>query len=425
MEKLTQGVARYKVSILIFLIFQGFIFVTWTPLDRGDLNVALSMVGAIPMQKPYGDYKVIASAIQYHEQGGNPYETNEYDFQGRTYNYPSFWLKFPFLGFEDQQIKYVYIVFATCFSLGLALLFWRDSNPHWYGYMPFIFSPPVFLVLERSNYELVVFFIVVLAIWIGRKSEARILGWVSGSLLYLTTVLKLFPVFAFVVFVRDSWRRTFLYLVPFAVLSVAYVVISRESLKLVHEHTPWNLFLSFGISVIPNNLSELISKDSVMLPTYLLMVAWIVAIAFVVLGYLKGKKPWELEGKEAYDSHLFRAAAAIFIAVYLMGSNSDYRLIFLLPTLPFVFRLLREDTENRSLHRIYLILLFVCMWMSEGNLLWRMDNFGRNSVLYLNELSCWGLLLYCIWMQFKLLPDFVRHVIYRESATSESGSGIM
>ena len=282
--------SRYKISILIFLIFQSFVFVTWTPLDRGDLNVALSAVGVVPMSVPYTDYKVIASAIQYKEQGGNPYETGDFDVEGRKYNYPSYWLKFPVLGFEDHQIKYVYIVFATCFSLGLGLVFWRDPNPHWYGYLPFIFSPPVFLVLERSNYELVVFLLVVLAIWICCRSEKYSRGWIGAFLLYFATILKVFPVFGFLVFVRESWKRTLLFLIPFAILSAAYFVISRESLKLVHENTPWSLFLSFGINVLPYNLAELISKEAVLLPVYLLALAWVVAIVFIVLGYLDGKQ---------------------------------------------------------------------------------------------------------------------------------------
>ena len=59
---------KIKVSILIFMIFQGVVFVTWTPLDRGELNVALSAVGVVPMSVPYTDYKVIASPCMIRSQ---------------------------------------------------------------------------------------------------------------------------------------------------------------------------------------------------------------------------------------------------------------------------------------------------------------------------------------------------------------------
>ena len=130
-----------------------------------------------------------------------------------------------------------------------------------------------------------------------------------------------------------------------------------------------------------------------------------------------------LKNKQGYDAYLFRGSAVIYIAVFLMGSNFDYRLIFLLPTLPFVFRMIREDIEGRSLHRIYLILLFVSMWASEGNLLWRLDDFRRSTILIFNEVSCWGLLFYCIRMEFRLLPDYIRQIIYREAPVADAGGG--
>lgn len=409
-----ENLSRYRVSIFIFFIFQGFIFATWMPLDRGDLNTALSAVGAVPMKSPYGDYKVIASAIQYYEQGGNPYETGEFDFEGRKYNYPAYWLKFPALGLEDEQMKYMYLLFATLFSLGVMLVFWRDKSVAWYGFLPFVFSPPVFLLLERCNYEMVVFFLVVLAIWICCRNDRLSSGWVGGLLLYLATVLKVFPVFGFLVFVRGSWKRTFMFLIPFAILSAGYFAYSREYIKMVHENTPWSLYISFGINVIPNNLAEWISKDSVMLPVYLLAFAWVVAAGFIIYGYMGARQPWPIHNKLGYDAFLFRGSAAIFIAVYLMGSNFDYRLIFLIPTLPFVFRMLREDTSGKKSHVLYLVCLFLAMWVNEANLLWRLNAPVRSTIIIINELICWGLLFYCIQMQFKLLPDYLRQVIYRE-----------
>ena len=415
MDTRTTNTSKIRVSLFIFFVFQSALFLTWVPLDRGYLNEGLSALGVVPMSLPYGDYKVIASAIQYYEVGGNPYETGRFDFAGRKYNYPSYWLKMPFLGFENHNLKYVYIVFATLFSLGLGLVFWCDKNTAWYGYLPFIFSPPVFLALERCNYELVVFFLVVLAIWTCLRSSGYASSWIGGSILLFATVLKVFPVFGFFIFVRSSWKRTLIFLAPFAVLSAVYFVYSRPYLKLVHENTPWSQFLSFGINVIPLNVSKWISEESEMLPVYLLAVAWLIAAVFNLSGYFLGKKALFPEGVDAYDAYLFRGAAAIYISVYLMGSNFDYRLIFLIPTLPFIFRMLRENQTSRWSYMLYLVMMVSAFWLSEANLLWRYHTFYRSTVLLINELCCWGLLLQCIILQFKLLPEFVKEIIYRPS----------
>lgn len=422
MEDRLKNLTKIRVSIFIFFIFQSAIILTWFPLDRGELNPALSAVGAIPMGKPYGDYKVIASAIQYYEQGGNPYETGRFDFAGRKYNYPAYWLKFPILGVENHNLKYVYIVFATLFCIGVGLVFWGDKTKFWYGYFPFLFSPPVFLGLERCNYELIVFFLVVLAVWVCCRGPGMGRSWVGGSILYLATILKVFPVFGFLIFVRESWKRTLLFLIPFGILSAAYFVYSRPYLKLVHENTPWSQYISFGINVIPFNVSKWIAPESEVMQVYLLGVAWLTALAFILLGYVKGKKALKISGMESYDAYLFRAAAVIYIAVYLMGSNFDYRLIFLLPTLPFVFRMLREDPNGHWIHTLYLICMFIGMWMSEINILWRADFYMRSAVLMINELSFWIVLFYCIRMQFKLLPAYIREIIYREQSAPSMDS---
>jgi hypothetical protein len=155
---------------------------------------------------------------------------------------------------------------------------------------------------------------------------------------------------------------------------------------------------------------------------YLLGAAWLTALAFILVGYVKGKQALKVSGLESYDSYLFRAAAVIYIAVYLMGSNFDYRLIFLIPTLPFVFRMLREDPNGRWIHTLYLGCMFIGMWMSEINILWRADFYMRSTVLMVNELSCWVVLYYCIRMQFTLLPTYVREIIYREQPTLNNES---
>ncbi|MCB1120714.1 MAG: DUF2029 domain-containing protein [Verrucomicrobiae bacterium] len=419
MASLKNFAAQQRVSLFIFFIVQSVIFITWAPLDKGKLNPALSFVGAVPMSLPYGDYKVIASAIQYHELGGNPYENGIFDFAGRKYNYPAYWLEMPFLGFDQAQIKYVYIVFATLFAIGLSLAFWNDRTKAWYSYLPFIFSPPVFLALERCNYELIVFFLVVLAVWICFRSRSHIAGWIGGGMMYLATVLKVFPVFGFIIFVRDSWKKTFLFLTPFAILSAAYFAYSRPYLKLVHENTPWSQFLSFGLNVLPFNIAKWIAPESKVLPVYFLALAWLLAAVMILIGFRQGKRKLPGDGTGVYDAALFRGASCIYIAVFLMGSNFDYRLLFLLATLPFIFRMLREDTMRRSVYTMYLGCMLVGMWFSEANLLWRYNTFGRSFVLALNELCCWGLFFISVLLQFQLLPPFLREIIYRESAGSK------
>lgn len=321
----------------------------------------------------------------------------------------------PFLGLEQEDIKYVYLAFASLFAMGVALVFWKDKTKHWYAYLPFIYSPPVLLCLEWCNYELIVFFTVVLSIWICLKSTGYLRDGLAGAVMLLATCLKLFPVFGFYIFVRHSIKKSLFLLVPFALLTLLYLIINKPYIELVRENTPWSPYISFGVPVLPNNIAMAIDKSAVMLPAYLILVAWVLVAVCFIVGYKLACEGLPDSLIESYEAKLFRGTIAIFIGCYLLGSNFDYRLIFLIPALPFIFRLLREGTIAKWIPSSFLALMFVAMWLTEANLISRDDARIFYPVLYINEICCWLLLTFSIYFQFRLLPNFIRKIIYPNS----------
>ena len=113
------------------------------------MNHIFRAVGAVPFSIPYADFKVIASGIQYYQEGGDPYRSREFDYRGRFYNYLPFWLHMPFLGLEQEDIKYVYLAFASLFAMGVALVFWMNSQ----------YGETVLVLNELANWS--IFFVLV------------------------------------------------------------------------------------------------------------------------------------------------------------------------------------------------------------------------------------------------------------------------
>jgi hypothetical protein len=397
------------VSLCVFLIFYGAVLITWGPLSRGELNPALTDLGVIPMPKPFADYRVIASAIQFNEAGGDPYRDNRFDFLARTYNYPPLWLHFPFLGVSDESITYVYLCFASFFSLGLFFLFWNDKTKYWYFYFVFLFSPPVFLALERCNYELMVFFLVVLAIRLSHRSKGVSHNILAGSTLLLATMLKIFPVFGLAIFLRESWKRSLTYMIPFGLLSIVYFYSIKPYLALIHVNTQWSQYLSFGVNVVPYYLSLHYWNN---FAVYFLAAAWLVVIAFLFLAYRSGSTTMPGSDVDGYDTRLFRVGGIIYIATFLMGNSFDYRLIFLLPTLPWIFRMIRLDSSGRLGYLSYLGCLATLFWLNDLATIFRTNPPFTKIVFFLNEAAGWGTLYGVLVFQFKLLPDFIRKEIY-------------
>ena len=407
-----------RVAIIIFLVVQFSVLLSWAPLGKGDLNPYLKAIGVVPLHVPFGDFRTISAGIPFYEAGEDPYTDGRYDFMGREFNYPPIWLKLSFLGVSPEAVSYVYFAFATLFSIALLLLFWRTDYRYWYLCFLFIFSPPILLAMERCNNDLLMFFLIVTGIWIGRNSVSKVQNWLCGTLLLIATILKVFPVFAYIIFLKKNWKSSFLFLGPFGVICAAYFVSIKPVLGLIKQNTPWSLFLSFGVNVVPKFFSKTFPDILIFQGSLLLILAWVIAAVGIFLGYWIGKRALPSELEYDYNMTLFRAGGAIYVAVFLLGSSYDYRLMFLLLTLPFVFRTVFYEGVNRTFFVSYLIAMAVAFWVNEASAhLW----FGgslTNVGLLLNEAANWVLFIMIVTTQFQLLPAFVRSLIYKDSELS-------
>ena len=417
-ENASQSLKSLFVPVVIFMVVQATVLLTWAPLGKGDLNPYLSAIGVVPLQVPFGDFRTISAGVQFVEQGGDPFVDGKYDFMGREFNYPPIWLKFSFLGMSPEAVSYVYFTFASLFSIALMLLFWRETNRAWPVYFLFIFSPPVILALERCNNDLFIFFLIVLAVWIGKSSASRIQNWVAGSLLFLATVLKVFPVFAFYMFLRRSWKDTLMILLPFGLACAAYFVSIKPTLDLIHENTPWGIYLSFGVNVIPSFLADKYPESSFCQGAFPLALMWAIACLGLLAGLLLGKKRPLIHGSEGYEAVLFRTGAAVYIFVFLMGSNYDYRLMFLLLTLPFSFQMVSTEPAQRPWFLCYLVTMFIAVWVNEAAAYHWSGGVLMEAGFLLNELASWVVFFMLVITQFRMLPDFFRKIVYRNSAVS-------
>jgi hypothetical protein len=83
-------------------------------------------------------------------------------------------------------------------------------------------------------------------------------------------------------------------------------------------------------------------------------VGWLIVLECWIAGALAAaygwKKLWQANGPETnpINLELFTAFGAMYAFTYAIGSNWDYRLILLIPTLPYVMEMAR-----RSVHRAW------------------------------------------------------------------------
>ena len=143
-------------------------------------------------------------------------------------------------------------------------------------------------------------------------------------------MIKLYPIFAFGVFLRRGRRRAveaaLAVLVPFT----AYVFLTLDDLELIREKMTRSVFLSWGASVLPMELGISGGAETLFVVTGLV----ICLAASVGLAVLWRKRPSEAPHDGGRRLDAFWIGAGVYLGTFAVGSNFNYKLICLIFIVP-------------------------------------------------------------------------------------------
>ncbi|MBM3263562.1 MAG: hypothetical protein FJY97_09100 [candidate division Zixibacteria bacterium] len=108
----------------------------------------------------------------------------------------------------------------------------------------------------------------------------------------------------------------------------------------------------------------------------------------------------------------FRMGSGIYIGTFLLGSNCDYRLVFLLFTIPHIIYFMKYFSGYVS--RISKMLVFAIV-ISTWHLFWSqffsLFPFGRESAYVLEECMNWLIFFGLIYLVSYSAPDWIKSTI--------------
>jgi hypothetical protein len=297
----------------------------------------------IPSYMPiFLDLRAITSGVVVAHSGGDPMVSNPLDPLHRSLNYPRIWLHlFSALGIDDHNAVIVGILFCFFYLICLSTLIVKAKSG-WEALILLVAGlslSPLFGI-ERGNTDLFVFSLVFLA----ASSGSKYLRW--GALAF-ASMLKLFPLAAMgsEVIRRPSKQK----LIPAALacLLVALFVCQWHDLKLIRHATPVTNLQSYGVLSLRLQVEEFFSGLS--LDSLRPFLQWSVPIgcwlaAGIAAGVVWFRRPGadDVPQEPTKSGELFAIFGSIYAFSFLLGSNWDYRLIFLIPTLPFAMDLARN-----------------------------------------------------------------------------------
>jgi hypothetical protein len=208
------------------------------------------------------------------------------------------------------------------------------------------------LGVERGNVDIGLFALVVLAVLLYRRSDR--FPWAHALILF-AAILKLFPIFAAGVLVRRRSKRS---LIAFGAVLAAFAIYCLAilgELRTIWRVTPRPPEYAFAYGV--RMVSAWIGNTH--LDIWDVDVIGLVLVAMVVVRRRLQPRLEDNDRAARRDLDLFVAGAGVYVLSYALFLNYEYRLAFLLLTVP---QLLRWTHERRLLGAIPLAALLATLW---------------------------------------------------------------
>jgi hypothetical protein len=329
---------------IALMLFSEFYFGTYT-------HILKYFVGS---PAPYFiDTQVFLTGIEAVRQGLDPYtkEANR-NLPLGFYNYPLSWTWLSFLPFLKFS-NHIGIGLALLLALFISLYFFigKISLIDSIAYSIIFTSSAFMLGVERGNNDLIIFLLLLIPIF--KHGSQKILALAALA----AGVLKLFPIAGLVglaYHIKQSRKQTILLFLGTGILFLAYVFIMKENLMSVSRVTPRPFeCLCYGLGTIPSYLQKRWNAPNIWVPYLLFLSAGLIAFYLIIRKQM---------GELKFYSDKFGLAhiigSAVFTASCLIGYNWEYRLVFLVLTIPQTLKWLQA---KKVLPAISLVLTILVM----------------------------------------------------------------
>ena len=344
---------KIKTPFLLFLLLPAlFTIGAFYTYEKGAW-----VIWNIPTLQPsFIDARIITASAESHELGFKPEIENPQDPYGRLFNLPSAW-KLLFLTKINQMHTDLFagILIAT-FFVGLIGFAHRLKGFSALLLSLCAFSPPVFLAFERGNVDLFIFFLCGLSLtWAGRSRLFSVLFlWIGG-------ILKIYPVFG-LISIFDLDKKSLGKYAAFFLLALGlYGMLTFDGFRQAFSNTEVGFDISYGLGVLPYYIEAITGNYGKALIAGLMSIVVVILIVTFSL-YLWVDSAYSLKGKDSYHLSAFRCGAGIYIGTFLLGNNWDYRLIFLLFTLPQLVDWMRQNKVSKYTLMAVLV-SFLYLWL--------------------------------------------------------------
>jgi hypothetical protein len=295
------------------------------------------------------DVRYFTSAWECIRAGVDVVPANPCDPLDRPLNYPRIWLAPADLGLGEGATAPLGAGLAVVFLAAVAAVAYRAQAWDGLVYAAALCSPSVLLGIERGNPDLLVFALVVAGVLLLRAAPvwARV---AAHALLLFAALLKLYPVLAWGPLLRQPRRWVVRGLGGVAAAFAVYVALTWDDVRSIQELAPRDVIFSYGAAIL---------GDEVGGTAVVLGAVAVGAVSLLVLGRRLGLPPAE----DSRELDLLWAGAGVYVGTFALAHNYNYRLAFLLLTMPQLLRWSHQERPAAPFPALALTAVLASLWL--------------------------------------------------------------
>ena len=330
----------------------------------GGWREAWHALGSSSMSPAFADLRTITHSLDALRAGADPYVDTRFDPWHRTFNYPRAWLWLAPLGLGAGSTIVLGVAMAVLLFLALALLLRTRRPIGWVAAFGFALSPPVLLGIERGNGDTLIFSLLVFGLAASRALRGTMQPLARIALIAMLTMLKVYPIAAVATLVRNRAGLAIALGAALVALVCLWLSLQPSDLARILGNTPQSTYNAFGALPLLQAIADATGRSAT-LPVRAIAtcLALLVTAAASLVALLRPRIVHRLlprleAGRMIDDVAL--ACLAIHLLAFLPGSSWDYRLIFLIGTVPPM--LAAYDRERRAALLVVPVLIGAFVW---------------------------------------------------------------
>ena len=344
---------NWQKNIIISLLFSSFIYYLW---KLGILySYSVTPVVSDGRLHIFADWAVMIKLnICHNKLGINVFYNNP--CASSIMDYGNIFLLFPYFeSLEKFYFFYFPILTGIVFIFSIVSLLQPKNIFNYFLLTLILFSPPTLLIIERANFDMLIFLMVVLIAF----SNSLFLNFI---IIIFVSLLKYYPLTLMVNFFIEkkaiSTKKILLILSLFIIVVFSLFYLTGESWELMQHKTqswdpPWgNQFSVKAITMISEKWKNYEHP-------MILLISYIFFIFFTIIFFLAFKKTRFIDKVNIYsfEEKLFILGANLVVTLYLISHNIHYREIFIILLFPFLMKL-NESIDNKIFRYLLYFITF-------------------------------------------------------------------